>query len=176
MRNSKFWWSFVQTRRNNAFRGNIVAQIWRRWASRSRASWWRRGNIFWWDRRSWRSWDLRRSKWLWPCFRPQFDLLWLFLDGFKLNRKFLSWGSLEESQKRRRIDLLLRMSLHVRSQPPSVFAFPSTMRTTELKHRLCSTQETSSSQRKKKRQYLSTEFITSFKIWILECLLNKKKS
>ena len=100
MRNSKLWWSFVQTRRNNAFRGNIVAQIWRQWASRSRASWWRRGNIFWCDRRNWRSWDLRRWKWLRPCFFPQFDLLWLFLlIGLRSPKNFLA-GTLLKNLKR----------------------------------------------------------------------------
>ena len=45
---SKLWWSLVQTRRNNIFRPDIVAQIWCEWVRRSWASWWW-GNIFWWN-------------------------------------------------------------------------------------------------------------------------------
>ena len=99
MTHSKLWWSFVQIRRNRAFRRNIVAQIWRRWASRSRSSWWRRGKIFWWDRRCCRSWNFRSSKWLWAWFCPQFHLLWLLFDRLKFNRDFLSRALLKNRKR-----------------------------------------------------------------------------
>ena len=112
MIHSKFWWSFVQIRRNNAFRRNLVAQIWHRWVSRSRASWWRRGKIFWWDRRCCMSWNFRRSKWLWAWFRPQFDLLWLFLIGLSSTAIFLAGLSWR----------IVNLSSHVLLEPPKIFS------------------------------------------------------
>ena len=119
MRSSKLWWSFVQTRRSNALRGNIVVQIWRQWASRSMASWWRKGNIFWCDRRSWRSWDLRSSKWLRPCFLPQFDLLWLFLlIGLSSPANFLAGALLKNLKREEESTFFVWVFMCVATYPP----------------------------------------------------------
>ena len=130
MNHSKLWWTFFHMKRNNAFRRNKIAKdptSIRLGGRETRSS----DGISETD-----DCNFRRSKWFCPWFRPQFDLLWLFFYRLAYNSNFLSRGSLEESQKRSRIDLPLHMDLHLLSQNTKICAVLSTTRINKLKHHL----------------------------------------
>ena len=98
-------------------------------------SWWKRDKIFWWDKRNW--WlQFSKVEVVLPVISPAVWFAVAFFYRLAYNSNFLSRGSLEESQKRRRIDLPLHMDLHLLSQNTKICAVLSTTRINKLKHHL----------------------------------------